>query len=222
MFKRNPSSDTTREAHTFANEIQISPDGKLFVTSDYVKVWNLAYFSVIYQLSSEDLVTGLAFSPDCKRFYDLRGSSMTAWEPNSLIRFSNHAKVASDMASDFQLSTINSHISEAWVTAVEPVTALSAAPGNLLYCASLENGTVELFDRTKGKLLEVAKFSSFLSIDHLIWSEDGKHIAAVYLGGFIMVKRLDLTKTGTTHVKTQSLLDCKANKAIGGIQQDSS
>ncbi len=70
--------------------------------------------------------------------------------------------------------------------AIEPATALSAAPGKLLYCASLENGTMETFDKTKGKQLKVAKLHSFLSIDHLIWGEDGKHIAAVYLGGFIM------------------------------------
>lgn len=154
VFKWNPSSDTTQEAHTFAHEIQISPDGKLFVTSDSngtVKIWSFAYFSTTYQLSSEDPVTGLGFSPDCKRFYDLRGSSITAWEPNTLVRFFDHAKATSDTASDLQTLTSDSHISEARFMAIEPATALSAAPGKLLYCASLENGTMEIFDKTKGK-----------------------------------------------------------------------
>ena len=123
-----------------------------FLTSDskgIVKVWNFAYFTVICQLSSENLVIDLAFSPDCKRFYDLRGSSVNAWELNSLLRFSDTGEAASDTASDYQASTSMSHISEAWVVSIDPISALAAAPGSQLYCVSHENGTVNLFTRRK-------------------------------------------------------------------------
>ena len=89
IFKWHPVGDETQEARITADEIEVSPDGKLFITSDSngtVKVWNFTYFSVIYQLSSENLVAGLTFGPECTRFYDLRGSSINVWEPNSLIR----------------------------------------------------------------------------------------------------------------------------------------
>lgn len=224
VFKWNPISDENQEARSIADEIQVSPDGKLFVTSDSngtIKVWNFAYFSVIYQLSSENLVTGLAFSPDCKRFYDLRGSSINAWEPNSLIRFSNHGETVSDTASDYQTSTSTYLVSEAWVVSIEPISALAAAPGSLLYCASHEDGTVDLFDKAKGKLLELAEFSTFFAIDHLVWGDDGKHIAAADLGGNIMVKRLNdpLPGTGMMQFQVQSLLAGKANVVVGGIHQ---
>ncbi|KAI9781585.1 MAG: hypothetical protein M1835_004276, partial [Candelina submexicana] len=82
IFKWHPVGDETQEARTTADEIEVSTDGKLFITSDSngtVKVWNFAYFSVIYQLSSENLVSGLAFGPESTRFYDLRGSSINVW-----------------------------------------------------------------------------------------------------------------------------------------------
>lgn len=224
VFKWDPISDDTHEARTIADEIQVSPDGNLFVTSDSngtVKVWSFAYFSVVYQLSSENLVTGLAFSPDCKRFYDLRGPSINAWEPNSLIRLSDNGETVSDTGSEYQTSTSISQISEAWIVSIDPITALSAAPGSLLYCVSHENGAVNLFDRQKGKLLEVAEFSAFLTIDHLVWGEDGEHIAAADLGGNIIIKGLSTSTSsiGATQFKVQTLLSGKAKVAVGGIHQ---
>lgn len=227
VFKWSPSGDDYQEAHTMADEIQVSPDGKLFLTSDSsgtVKVWNFAYFAVIYQLSSENLVIDLAFSPDGKRFYDLRGSSVNAWEPNCLLRFSDHGEAASDTASDYQTSTYMSHISEAWIVSIDPISALAAAPGSQLFCVSHENGTVDLFDKTKGHMLVLSESTGttgFLTTDHLSWSEDGSHVAAADLGGNITVKRLNTqaVRTGTTGFEVQSLLAAKSKPTIGGIRQ---
>ena len=224
VFKWDPISDETQEARTIADEIEVSPDGKLFVTSDAngtIKIWNFVYFSVIYQLSSENLVAGLAFSPDCKRFYDLRGSSINAWEPNSLIRYSDNGETVSDTASDYQTSTAISQMTEAWVVSIDPITALCAPTGSLLYCVSNENGTVNLFDRQKGKLLEIKVSSAFLTIDHLVWGQDGRHIAAADLGGNIIIKVLIAPPADieATKVKAQTLLSNKAKVVVGGIHQ---
>lgn len=224
VFKWSPSSDEYQEAHTTADEIQVSPDGKLFLTSDSngtVKVWNLAYFAAIYQLSSENLVIDLAFGPDCKRFYDLRGSSVNAWEPNCLLRVSDTEEAASDTASDYQTSTSISHISEAWVVSIDPISALAAAPGSQLYCVSHENGTVHLFDKTRGHLLILSESTGFLTTDHLTWGEDGSHVAAADLGGNITVKRLNAqaVRPGTTEFEVQSLLAAKSKPTVGGIHQ---
>lgn len=224
VFKWSPSGDEYQEAHTIADEIQVSPDGKLFLTSDSsgtVKVWNFAYFAVIYQLSSENLVIDLAFSPDCRRFYDLRGSSVNAWEPNCLIRFSGNGEAASDTASDYQTSTSVSHISEAWVLSIDPISALAAAPGSQLYCVSHEDGTVGLFDATKGQLLVLSEATGFLTTNHLTWSEDGMHVAAADLGGNIKVKGLNAqaVRTGTSELEVQHLCAAKFKPTVGGIHQ---
>ena len=224
VFKWSPSSDENQEAPTMADEIQVSPDGKLFLTSDSsgtVKVWNLAYFAVIYQLSSENLVIDFAFSPDCKRFYDLRGSSVNVWEPNCLLRYSDSGEAASDTASDHQASTSMSHISEAWVVSIDPISALAAAPNSQLYGVSHEDGTVHLFDKTKGHLLVLSESFAFLTTNHLIWSEEGSHIAAADLGGNITVKCLTVQaiRNGTAGFEVQSLLTAKSKPAAGGICQ---
>ena len=221
VFKWSPTGDENQEANTMADEIQVSPDGKLFLTSDSsgtIKVWNLAYFAIIYQLSSENLVIDLAFSPDCKRFYDLRGSSVNAWEPNCLLRFSDGAEAANDTGSDYQASTSMSHVSEAWVVSIDPISALAAAPGSQLYCVSHENGTVHLYDKTKGHLMVLSESAGFLTTDHITWSEDGCHVAAADLGGNITVKRLD-AQIGTAEFEVQSLVAAKSRIAIGAIHQ---
>ena len=224
VFKWSPSDGENQEVHPMADEIQISPDGKLFLTSDSkgtVKIWSLASFAVIYQLSSEHLVMGLAFSPDCQRFYDLRGSSVNAWEPNCLLRSSNNGEVDSDIANDYHASTSVTHVSEAWVEPIDPICAVAAAPDNQLYCMSHENGTVHLFDKTKGHLLVLSESAAFLTTDHLTWSGDGCLVAAADLGGNVTVKCLNsrAVGTGTAELKMQSLLVAKSKHTVGGIHQ---
>ncbi|KAA6406365.1 MAG: hypothetical protein FRX48_09849 [Lasallia pustulata] len=224
IFKWHPVTDENHEKTETADEIAASPNGKLFITSNSdgtVKVWNFAYFSVVYQLSSGDLVTGLAFSPDCKRFYDLRGSSVNAWEPNSLIRSSETEETFSDTASEDQSPTSVSQASEAWVAQFEPVSALAAAPGSSLYCVGNEEGVVELFDITKGKLLELARFLNFLSVSKMTWAEDRQHIVAADLGGDILVKRLigSAVGAGEGNVEAQTVLAPKTNLEGDGIHE---
>jgi WD40 repeat protein len=195
IFKWHPVTDENQEVQSQADEVAASSDGKLFVTSNSngtVKVWNFQYFSVIYQLSSSDLVTGLSFSPDCRRFYDLRGCSINAWESNSLIRFSESEDSFSDAASEDQSITPTSisHVSEAYVAEFEPVSAVAGSPFSPLYCVGNEEGAVDLFDAQTGKEYEIARFLNFLGICHLLWSADGTHIAAADLGGDIVLKRL--------------------------------
>ena len=224
VFKWNLVDDENQEMATMADEIQVSPDGKLFLTSDSngtVKVWSFLYFSVIYQLSSENLVTDLVFSPDCKRFYDLRGASINAWEPNCLIRASDNSENVSDTASDYQTSASISQISEAWVVSIDPIIVLAATSTSMLYCVSHENGSVNLFDKTQGDLMEIAKFSAFLMVDHLTWGEDGRHVAIADVGGNIMVKRLvsPTPKVGTLSFELRSLFTSNAKMPVGGIHQ---
>jgi len=199
VFKWHPVTDENQEAQSAADEVAASCDGKLFVTSNSdgtVRVWNFAYFTVIYQLSSADLVTGLAFSPDCRRFYDLRGCSVNAWEPNSLIRFSETEESISDAASEDQSPTLISRTSEASLVQYEAATVVAVAPGSILYCVGNEEGAVDLFNtRTEG-VIELFRFFNFLSVSQLAWSQDATHVVAADLGGDVFVKRLVTSPAG--------------------------
>ncbi|KAG8525535.1 uncharacterized protein KY384_009179 [Bacidia gigantensis] len=210
VFKWHPVTDENQEAQSAADEVAASSDGRLFVTSNSdgtVRVWDFAYFTVIYQLSSADLVTGLAFSPDCMRFYDLRGSSVNVWEPNSLVRFSETEETISDVASEDQSLTSISHASEANLVQYEAVTVVAVARGSTWYCVGNEEGVVDLFDTRTEEASELFRFSNFLSVSHLAWSPDATHVVAVDLGGDILVKYIATTQAdaiGMTELKSMA------------------
>ena len=224
VFKWHPVGDETQEAHTTADEVEVSPDGKLFITSDSngaVKIWNFAYFSVIYQLSSEDLVTGLAFSPDSRRFYDLRGSSINVWEPNTLVRLADTEEATSETASDSQTLASMSQGSEAWIGTIDPICALKAAPQSSIYCSANDDGAVQLFDTFKGKLFEFLRPPGSLAIQQLSWGEDGKHLITVDLSGTISGEYLDPSSFDgdPSQCRAQSIFSAKPNAEFGGIHQ---
>ncbi|GAP84478.2 putative WD40 repeat-containing protein [Rosellinia necatrix] len=142
----HPMTDENIEAKLTADEIAASPNGKLFATSSSdgsIRVWDFAYFSVIYQLSSENLVTDLTFSPDSRRFYDLRDGAINTWESNSLTRFLEMDEHISDSNSEDQSSTTASQFSEQWAEQFEAVSAFALAPDGSSYCVGYEDGNVE-------------------------------------------------------------------------------
>ncbi|KAF4541235.1 NACHT and WD domain-containing protein, variant [Lasiodiplodia theobromae] len=202
VFKWHPLTDENQEAQSAADEVSASSNGKLFVTSSSdgtVKVWNFAYFSVIYQILSDDLVTGLTFSPDCRRFYDMRGNCINAWESNSLIRFSEGEDVVSETSSEAQSSTCVSKVSEMWLSQFDAISALSVAPDNDFFFSGNEDGSVRLHSirDADADSVEILKFYNFLSVCHLEWSQDARYIAAADLSGQINVIQLRDPLSGT-------------------------
>ncbi|KAL4756745.1 WD40 repeat domain-containing protein [Aspergillus foveolatus] len=208
VFKWHPATNEYQEASSSADEVAASPDGCLFVTSSSngtVKVWSFEYLSVIYQLSSGDLVSELAFAPDSRRFYDIRGSLLNAWQSNSLLRFLEVDETFSDTSSQDQRSTSFSHISEAHTASYGAVSVIRARPEHGLYCAGNEEGIVTLFDEKSGELGKILEFPNFVSISCLAWSNDSGYVAGADLAGDIEVRKLTKVKTtgnGLTQVQS--------------------
>lgn len=224
IFKWHPITGENLEIQSAADEVAASPDGKLFVTSNTdgtVRVWNFTYMTIIYQLSSTDLVTGLAFSPDSRRFYDLRGCSVNSWEPNSLIRFSETEESSGDGASEDQVSTSVTQASEAGLAQYEAVSALAIAPSGSLFCVGNEEGVMELLDAVTGERIEMGKFPNFLSVSHFAWGEDGRHLVAANPGGGIVAKRLVLPekKGSNNSIEVKSDVSPKVDLEGRGIHQ---
>jgi WD40 repeat protein len=190
IFKWHPLTEENVEARWSADEISASPNGKLFATSSSngsVRVWSFAFFSVIYQLSSEDLVTGIAFSPDSRRFYDIRGGAVNAWESNSITRSFETEEYTSDADSEVVSSTALSKFSEESIGAFEPVTAFAPAPDGSSHCAGYADGNVLLFQGDKSEGSEIAHFYNMLDVSHMRWSKDGRYLAIADLAGDIQI-----------------------------------
>lgn len=93
IFKWGPMDDTHEEVRqeldATPSEITVAQTGAVFATSDVrgtIKIYDFAHMAPMYKLTSDDIIKAVAFSPDSRRFYDLRGSYCNVWEPNCLVR----------------------------------------------------------------------------------------------------------------------------------------
>jgi len=198
VFKWHPLTESHAELPRDSNsapwEIQCSPDGLIFATSDVgvVKLYNHEEFILIYQLSSEDAVKSLCFSPDSRRFYDIRGSYCNIWEPNALIRLSEtDERTGETEGEEGSLTNGSQHASEAWVDASSPLTALAVGPNGFLVCAGNEDGVVFVQDRRNDTRVDVACSPIEMSIHNVAWSTSGEYIAYLDLCRKLVVRAVD-------------------------------
>lgn len=179
VFRWAPYEDSVDELSAEASKLAISNDGELFVTGDShgrIKLYTTANFSLLYKISAQEAVFGLAFSPDSKRFYDIRGFHANAWEPNALVRYAE-SSASGDMDSVSEYSM--SHVSERSASssaAVEPIAALAGSPSGRLYCYGTQKGVVSLHDTKQGRIATLYSSRAKFAIEHITWSHDGKQI----------------------------------------------
>lgn len=179
VFKWRPYEGETDELATGASRLAISKDGNIFATGDVrgiAKVYTTSDFCLMYQLASEDTVLGLAFSPDLRRFYDIRGYYGNAWEPNALIKFAEQRGQDIESRSETTSLAANSTASESSSWRVDSITTLAASPMGRLYSCGTEKGIVHLHDTQRGKLADIYVSKGFLSIEHMSWSNDGRYL----------------------------------------------
>ncbi|KAL9120161.1 MAG: hypothetical protein Q9187_003286 [Circinaria calcarea] len=179
VFKWRPYDGELDEITTGASRLAISGDGNLFATGDVhgvVKVYTTSDFCLLYQLASQDTVLGLAFSPDLCRFYDIRGYYGNAWEPNALMRFAEQTGKGIKSGSETESLAQSSTTSISWSQRIDSTTVLAGSPIGRLYCCGTEKGTVRLHDTQRGKLADLHMSKSFLSIEQMSWSKDGRYV----------------------------------------------
>jgi WD40 repeat protein len=224
VFKWHPLEDYSQQINVAASAIACSPDGDLFATSDAngtVKIWKFGDVVLIYQLRCEYPVTDLAFSPDNRRLYDLRGSFCNVWEPNALVRMSDLDKPGSEAASDSGNTILSSAMSEAEADMIDPVTALASKPGGDLYCSGNAEGVVKLLQSTGESVVELWRSRNFMPIENIAWGADGKHIAFRDLGGKVVVKELEVVnRPGKgSQWSSRTIFDATVTTNDGPIQQ---
>ncbi|KAH6680769.1 NACHT and WD domain protein [Halenospora varia] len=197
VFKWSPYGDDTSELSTGASRLALSRDGNIFVTGDVhgsVKVYSTQDFTLIYQLTSQDRVIGLAFGPDPCRFYDIRDSYTNVWEPNALMRLTEQTEKGSDSNSETESISQVSMVSMSLSRKISPVTALSSSPIGRFYCCGTEEGTVHLYELQRGKVADLHVSKSFMSIEKMSWSNDGRYICFSDSSKRIFIKSVKLGK----------------------------
>ncbi|KAL9122773.1 MAG: hypothetical protein Q9187_000671 [Circinaria calcarea] len=229
VFRWHPIEESHQELNgadlnATPSEIQCSPDGVVFATSDVngsIKLYNFHHFTLIYQLSSEDIVSALCFSPDGQRFYDLRGPYCNVWEPNALIRLSSTDEEANEIETEIGSTAMSYLASEAFVGTPVSITALALRPQGELVCTGDDEGTVEVLDVTRGEKQEVSSSVAGLSIEHIAFAEEGTIFVFAELAGKITAVKIEEQKGENAHPRwrTHPIMSIKSSLETGGIQQ---
>ncbi|KAK3955687.1 hypothetical protein QBC32DRAFT_395282 [Pseudoneurospora amorphoporcata] len=195
VFKWHPLMGDPVEVQKAADEIAISPDGKLFATSTSkgtIYIWSFHHFTVLYELSSTEVVTQLMFSPDSRRFYDLRWGSVNAWEPNILTRFLDHdEQYTSDSNSEDTSSTMFDKVSLKLNSRFTPVTTFAPSRDGKVYCVGYKNGQVLMFNRGDRDGIEIASPDDYAQVVDIRWGQDGRNIAIVDADSTVHVRSID-------------------------------
>lgn len=198
LFKWDPhEGETSAMVQTLANRLTISCDGSLVSTGDAVgtiKIYTIADFSLLYQLSSQDPVLNLSFSTDSRKLYDIRGSHGNVWEPNILARLADSAEYPdrnSDTLSETESLTKLSLQTEHHLVRVDRVMAVSGQSAGPLYCYGTEGGVAVLCEIGRGKVCELVRSTSYMPIEHVAFNDDGTLVAIIDLSGRLFIRRID-------------------------------
>ncbi|KAK4223270.1 hypothetical protein QBC38DRAFT_517229 [Podospora fimiseda] len=192
LFKWEPlyrDEASLKALHAGANRLAVSGDGSLLVTGDgpgSLKIFKSSDLTLLYHLSSQDPVLYVSFSMDSRRIYDSRGAYGNVWEPNILARLAEKSHERDMESEGAMLSTQAEHRA----FTVDKVIALAGQPVGSLYCYGTEDGVAVLGEVGKGKVGEIERLSSFMSIEQLAWSEDGLHVAVSDLNGRVSIKKI--------------------------------
>ena len=221
VFRWNPYSHSQQELQAEASIIASSPEGKFFVTGDSngtIKLYNFHHFALIYQLSCENMINDICFSPDSKRLYDIRGQFCNIWEPNALLRADETGEQDVEDASDVA-SNPTAAVSESFVDVRDQITAVAIQFRGRYQAIGNEAGVVSVVDALEGDHVTTQLWRSpvTLSIEHLEWSNDGNYLACAELTGRIVVHKVQLENDLSWSAASVFSVKLKVDSA--GIQQ---
>ena len=185
LFRWRPYDDECEELAVGASKLSISKDGNLVATGDgrgIVKIFTTVDFDLIYRVTAEEGVFGLEFGPDSRRIYDIRGYHCNAWEPNALINFAAQSGKRMDNSSETEsLAPSSTDSGFSGSGRIDSVTVLAASPKGRFYSYGTDRGDVILYDSRTSTPSTIFTARN-LSIEHLQWSDDGRHLAVSYSG----------------------------------------
>ncbi|KAI4660544.1 uncharacterized protein J4E78_005247 [Alternaria triticimaculans] len=162
----------------------------------------------------------LAFSPDSRRFYEIRDAVCTAWEPAALADLQETGDQSEDQwETQSDISTLNDSIQI--VGQEDQITALAVTLHSKYFCAGNEVGEVYLFNAEGTKVLNVSSSPRYMMIDLLAWDDSGERLAIAELGGDISVKHVfpPAVTDDPKRWNVQPILNLSMSSQLGTAQQ---
>jgi WD40 repeat protein len=206
----NPVYDEQTEHQLGAKGMVISPCGRYLLTSDHdgsVKVFRVPDYSrahapefcPIYHLEYHEYVRDLAFSPDGQRFYDLRGSVCSVWEPEALVPAEKPDAEDDRTSSSGSLWTVETIKSSATSHNRATITSIACAPNDLGFCCGGDDGTITIHEMaTSKRIRSLPGHASEMAIIGLTWSSSGNFIASGDDSGHVLVRKVQIPTSGNS------------------------
>lgn len=220
IFRWRPYDGENYEVASQAKSMVVSGDGNLFAFGDHmgsVKVYTTDDFSFLCQMDSKDHVASMAFSPDLRRMYDLRGDYVTVWEPSALLRFEgygknrfDHSKARAPAASSLIQNGHRAYEHE-WTT------ALAGSPTGRMCFSGTSRGCLRIYYKKLESILASGHIDkSFPSIIHISFSNDGRHVCH-YNTNRVITRQSLIPRDGGLHpiIKWEDRIE--VSKATDGL-----
>ncbi|CAA9958491.1 WD40 repeat-containing protein [Pyrenophora teres f. maculata] len=221
VFKWDPYEQTNVELRIPASLIQCSPDGLSLATCDnngVIRIFNYQNFALVYQLRCDASPRAFTFSPDSRRFYEVRDTVCTAWEPPALTDLQETGEQSEDLwETQSDISTLSESVQV--VEQEDRITSLIIALDGKFFCAGNEIGEVHLFDADGTRVMNVWRSPRYMVIDLLAWDNGGKHLAIAELGGDVSVKQISPPSATTEGWGVQSIVELKMSSQLGTARQ---
>ncbi len=203
------TNDKTVEVKTTAaREIIINPAGGLLLTADNagtLSLWRLPDFRLLHRLPYHGLVRDLAFSPDSKRFYDVRDAICNIWEPDVPLRDEDDdsgdlSMVGSDTGHSGPVISPSANLRS-------QITAIAYGPTDKYCVCATEDGGVSIYDAADGTMLrQVYNHPNRAAVLRLAWSPSRRYIASSDNYGRVLAKRPKVTERDGK--RTSTVLPC--------------
>lgn len=168
-----------------------SPDGRTLATGDSagnIQLFDFESLKLLYRINSWDHgIKSLAFSPDGRRFIDIRGSTCNIWEPPELIR-----QEPADHNSDSDaLSSVAKEIDLADDEDLIMITVFAIHPAGRFILCGKDDGSVSLYHPQTG--LQVRALYSHVqgaAITHLEYDHKNNLVASCDESSTVLVYKL--------------------------------
>jgi WD40 repeat protein len=187
--------------HIGGQDMIVSDDGNFLLSRDHhntLSIWTFPRLSLVYRLlNTNDPSSAMVFSPNCQRFYDIRGPICNAWEPDALVR--PDEQDLEDNSSTGESFALTEPITAATGGDHILITAMSLTSSEKYFCYGREDGSVVIVDAYSGKRLrKVFSHGNGVAGDVLTlsWSKSGRYIASCDEFSQVIVKRLQPKEDG--------------------------
>ncbi|RPA81635.1 hypothetical protein BJ508DRAFT_306459 [Ascobolus immersus RN42] len=185
LISWDPVTETAIQSKKQAEAVtlQCSPDGNFVVTGDFngnLKIWTTDSLDLVQYIATRgDPIDFVCFEPSGLRFFDVRDTHCTAWEPESLVR----ARRMNDDDTSAGPPTIDvTEAPESSTSSTYSITALAVQAEHSLiaFATDTEQADVYLVNMLAmdGKAFRIASHGEGLEVYSLAWSEGGDFVVS--------------------------------------------